>query len=82
MLSKSEKCFLEIVNQHGGVVSFYEIAGGLFSYNFSLPAVSVVFTRSPVSDKVESGLYKIRGKEISWEQIEACKRKTGKNFSK
>ena len=78
VLSKSEKCFLEIVNKNDGVVSFLEIAEEFFSNNLSLPAVSVVLTRSPVSEKIESGLYKIRGKEVSWKQIETAKNRQEK----
>ncbi len=69
ILSKSDKCFLDVVRENDGVVSFLEIAENFFSNDLSLPAVSVVLNRSPISEKIKSGLYKIRGKEISWEQI-------------
>ena len=78
VLSKSERCFVEVVNKNDGVVSFLEIAEAFFSNHLSLPAVSVVLTRSPVSDKVETGLYKIRGREISWKQIESAKERQEK----
>jgi len=78
VLSKSEKCFIDAVKSYDNVASFLEIAEEFFSQKLSLPAVSVVLKRSPVVEKIDVGLYKVRGTEVSWLDIEKAKNRQKK----
>lgn len=75
ILSQSEKSLVLAISNNDGVASFLEIAEEFFLQNLSLPAVSVTLKRSPIAEKVEEGFYKLRGTEISWQQIDAAKRR-------
>ena len=78
VLSKSEKCFIDAVRSYDNVASFLEIAEEFFSRKLSLPAVSVVLKRSPIVEKIDVGLYKVRGTEVSWLDIENAKNRQKK----
>ncbi len=78
--SRSEKSIISIMTKNDGVASFLEIAEEFFLHNLSLPAVSVTLKRSPIVEKVDEGLYKLRGAKISWQQIETAKKRQ-KSFS-
>lgn len=75
VLSKSEEIFISSVNKKHGIVSFMEVAEEFFDVGLSLPAVSVVLRRSPIIEKIEDGLYKIRGVEHSWQQLDDAKKR-------
>lgn len=73
ILSKSEQSLISAIKKNGDVASFLEIAEEFFLQNLSLPAVSVTLKRSPIVEKVNEGFYKLRGSEISWQNIETAK---------
>lgn len=78
VLAESEKCFINIVRGNGNVASFLEIAEGFFANNLSLPSVSKVTGTSPIVEKVDNGFYKLRGWDISWEEIEEAHKRQKK----
>jgi hypothetical protein len=80
VLSKSEKSLISAIAKNEGVANFFEIAEEFFLQKLSLPAVSVTLKRSPIVEKIDEGLYKLRGVDISWQQIEAAKKRQ-KRFS-
>jgi hypothetical protein len=80
-LSKTEECFITAVKANENVANFIEIAEEFLQKGFSIPAVSVVLARSPVVEKIDTGLYKIRGCEVSWSNVENAKKRQ-KSFSK
>jgi len=77
-LSRSEICFIEAVKENNGVVSLLEVAETFFANHLSLPAVSVTLQRSPIVEKLDSGLYKIRGIQISLTQLEQAQKRQKK----
>ncbi|GEM_PF-2581236 len=79
-LSKSENSVISAIVRNDGVASFYEIAEEFFQNKLSLPAVSVTLRRSPIVEKLDDGFYKLRGVEITWQQIEIAKKRQ-KRFS-
>lgn len=74
-LSQSEKSLVSALSKNDNIASFLEIAEEFFLQGLSLPAVSVTLKRSPVVEKIDAGLYKLRGTEISWQQIENAKKR-------
>jgi hypothetical protein len=74
-LSDSEKSLISAIRKNGDVVSFLEIAEEFFLHDLSLPAVSVTLKRSPIAEKVDEGLYKLRGTEISWQDIDVAQKR-------
>jgi hypothetical protein len=80
ILSESEKSLISAIRKNGDAASFLEIAEEFFLQKLSLPAVSVTLKRSPIVEKVDEGLYKLRGADISWQQIEDVKKRQ-KRFS-
>lgn len=75
ILSKSEKSLISAISKNEGVASFLEIAEEFFTQNLSLPAVSVTLKRSPIVEKVNEGFHKLRGTEISWQDIEVAQKR-------
>jgi len=75
ILSKSEQCLTSAIKKNGGVASFLEIAEEFFLHSLSLPAVSVTLKRSPIAEKTNEGFHKLRGIDISWQQIEDAQKR-------
>ena len=75
ILSQSEKSLVLAISKNDGVASFLEIAEEFFLRKLSLPSVSKTLKSSPIAEKVEEGFYKIRGTEISWQQIDIAKKR-------
>ena len=75
ILSKSEQSLISAIRKNGGVASFLEIAEEFFLHNLSLPAVSVTLKRSPIAERVNEGFHKLRGTEISWQDIEIAQKR-------
>lgn len=75
ILSQSEKCLIAAIKKNGGIASFLEIAEEFFFQNLSLPAVSATLKRSPIAEKVNDGFHKLRGTEISWQDIEIAQKR-------
>lgn len=73
-LADSDKCFIEAVNKYGPIVTFLEVLDTFQDNGFSMPsATSRVLPQSPIVEKVEFGLYKLRGQSHTWEDIESAK---------
>jgi hypothetical protein len=81
VLSETEKCFVEVAKVNGNVVNFIEVAEEFLQNGFSIAAVSVVLAHSPLVEKIDTGLYKIRGVSVLWQDIENAKKRQ-KSFSK
>lgn len=79
-LSQSEKVLISAISKNGGIVSFLDVAEEFFLRGFSLPSVSKVLRQSPIVEKIEDGLYKLRGTNSTWQQIEEAKKRQ-KRFS-
>jgi len=75
ILSKSEQCLISAIKKIGGVSSFLEIAEEFFLNSLSLPAVSVTLKRSSIAERADNGFYKLRGIDITWQQIEDTKKR-------
>ncbi|GIK54942.1 MAG: hypothetical protein HND44_01050 [Chloroflexi bacterium] len=70
-LAESDKCFVQVVEKHGTVVTFQEVVEFFQEKGFSIAtATARVLPQSPIVEKVETGLYKIRGRNHTWEDIE------------
>ena len=80
VLSKSEICYRDAIQKNGNVASYLEIAEEFFAQGLSLPSVAAVTRRCPIVEKLENGLYKIRGIGVSWSEIDAA-HKRQKKFS-
>jgi len=80
ILSQSENALISAISKNEGVASFLEIAEEFFLWNRSLPSVSKALKQSPIVKKIDEGLYKLRGSDISWQQIEDAKKRQ-KRFS-
>lgn len=79
-LSQSEKVLISAISKNGGIVSFLDVAEEFFLRGLSLPSVSKVLRQSPIVEKIEDGLYKLRGANSTWQQIEEAKKRQ-KRFS-
>lgn len=70
-LAYSDRCFVEFAGQRGPIVSFPEIVEIFQEKGYSIAtATSRVLPQSPVVERVEVGLYKIRGRKHTWDDIE------------
>jgi len=70
-LADSDMCFIEAVEKYGTIVTFQEILETFQSNGFSIAsATSRVLPQSPIVERVEFGLYKLRGQSHNWEDIE------------
>ena len=72
-LSKGEIIIMNCLEQIGAVLHHSELVHAFIECELSLPALSATLNSSPLFDKVESGLYKLRGKEVSYQDIERAK---------
>ena len=72
-LSKGEIIIMNCLEQIGAVLHHSELVHAFIERELSLPALSATLNSSPLFDKVESGLYKLRGKEVSYQDIERAK---------
>ena len=72
-LSKGEIIIMNCLEQIGPVLHHSELVHAFIERELSLPALSATLNSSPLFDKVESGLYKLRGKEVTHQDIERAK---------
>lgn len=73
VLAKSEKLFLELLRAKGPVVSIYEVAEHLMSGGLSLPAVTRVLQRSPIVERLDRGMYGLRGSRTDWTDLQRAR---------
>ncbi len=69
-LSKGETIIMNCLEQIGPVLHHSELVHVFIESELSLPALSATLNSSPLFDKVESGLYKLRGKVVTYQDIE------------
>lgn len=73
-LARSDVLILDLLKEKGPVLSFQEIVefyldAGL---SFATPTTRVM-PASPTIEKIEQGLYKLRGSKVTWQQLESAK---------
>ena len=68
-----EIIIMNCLEQIGPVLHHSELVHAFIESNLSLPTLSVTLNYSPLFDKVESGLYKLRGREVTYQDIERAK---------
>ena len=79
-ISDSEKLFLSIFNAIGPVVHSNEVVKAFEEAGFSASAAtSKVLPQSPIVEKVDHALYKLRGQEITTEDINIANARQSKN---
>ncbi len=66
---KGEQLVLERLRDLGGVAGYFEFAEEFEKQGKPFPLLSVTLSKSPLICKVESGLYKLRGSNPSYEDI-------------
>ena len=71
--STGETIALGLVEALGPVVSHFELVQAFIEAGLSVPALSAVLRYSPLLVKVDSGLYKLRGKAVSHGDIEKAR---------
>ena len=72
-LNTAENIIMNCLEQIGPVLHHSELVHAFIERELSLPALSAALNSSPLFDKVESGLYKLRGKEVTYQDIERAK---------
>jgi hypothetical protein len=70
--SRSELSFIDTVRKYGNVVSFFEIVEEFTLKDLSIPAVALLARRYAIVERIEGNLYKIRGTQVSGNQIADC----------
>ena len=69
-LSKGETIIMNCLEQIGPVLHHSELAHAFIESNLSFPLLHVTLNSSPLFDKVESALYKLRGREVTYQDTE------------
>lgn len=73
-LSTSESLLMELLSEKGPVLNFQEIVEFYLSKGKSFAtATTKIMPGSPIIEKIEQGLYKLRGSSVSWKDIETGK---------
>jgi hypothetical protein len=73
-LAESDECFILVTEKYGPVVTFQEVVEIINEKGFSFAtATARVLPQSPIVEKVDIGLYKKRGQDHTWEDIENAK---------
>ena len=68
-LNKAENIIINCLEQIGPVLHHSELVHAFIENELSLPALSAALNYSPLFDKVELGLYKLRGREVTYQDI-------------
>jgi hypothetical protein len=72
-LSSGEEIIFECMKQNGSVVHHMELAQAFLDSHLSFPSLHATLKRSPLFEKVDVGLYKLRGRPVTLEDIERAK---------
>jgi RNA polymerase sigma factor (sigma-70 family) len=73
-LNRSERIFLELIEQKGPVVSFQEIIDRFLAEGYSAStATTRIMGRSPIVQRVDEGFYILRGRNYTFQDLEAAK---------
>lgn len=74
ILSTSESLLINLLTEKGPVLNFQEIVEFYLSNGKSFAtATTKIMPDSPIIEKIEQGLYKLRGSIVSWQDIEKAK---------
>ena len=68
-----EIVIMNCLEQIGPVLHHSELIHVFIENELSLPTLSATLNYSPLFDKVELGLYKLRGKEVTYQDVERAK---------
>lgn len=81
VLSETERILVEVIDSLGGVALRQEIAMGLMCEPYALTsaAVSSMLANTPIVEKVEHGIYRLRGRRLNLHAI-AIARSRGESF--
>jgi hypothetical protein len=69
-LSRGERVIKQCIEQHGPVVHHSELAQAFVDSELSFPSLHATLRRSPIFDRIDRGLYKLRGQPVSRQDIE------------
>ena len=72
-LNAGETVIMNCLEQIGPVLHHSELVQALIESELSFPLLHATLQRSPLFDKIESGLYKLRGREVTYHDIERAK---------
>jgi hypothetical protein len=72
-LSKGEIIIIGCMKQHGNVVYHIELAQSFLDSELSFPSLHATLKHSPLFAKVDQGLYKLRGKAVTPQEIERAR---------
>lgn len=73
-LSSSEELFLELYKSKGPVLHFQEIIDAFNTNDLSMSsATTKVLPHSPIVQKIDVGLYTLRGRNVTYDEIEYAK---------
>ena len=79
-ISESESLILNLLSERGPVLNFQEIVEFFLTKGKSFStATTKIMPRSPIIEKVEHSLYKLRGSEVSPQDIETAKSRQEEN---
>ena len=71
--SKGESIIMNCLEQIGPVLNHSELAHAFIESDLSYPSLHSTLQRSPLFERIESGLYKLRGREVTYQDIERAK---------
>ena len=69
-LSKGEVVIMNCLEEIGPVLHHSELVHAFIESELSFPALHATLNSSPLFDKVETGLYKLRGKGVTYQDME------------
>ena len=72
-LNASESVIIKCLRRIGPVLRHSELMHVFIESELSVTSLAVTLQRSSLFEKIESGLYKLRGKEITYQDIERAK---------
>ena len=72
-LSQGETIIMNCLGQIGPVLHHSELVQAFIESDLSVPTLEATLSYSPLFDKIEFGLYKLRGREVTYQDIERAK---------
>ena len=72
-LSKGETIIMNCLEHIGPVLHHSELVHAFIESELSFPALHATLNSSPLFDKIEPGLYKLRGRVVTYQDIERAK---------
>lgn len=73
-LNRSESIFLELIEQKGPVISFQEIIDRFINEGYSASTATIrIMGMSPIVQRVDEGFYILRGRNYTFQDLEAAK---------